>query len=278
MIKNNLLKGSSLLELVIYLLISSIVMSEIARNLVSSYKIYKNTKVETKADLKIKRVEAFLFKESLRDEIYFGIKKYIFHNNSKSFFSKYSGPEIPKLQIHTDSAVLESTNLIPSLFYKNSHNTEYTGIINIKDISNRQSLRFIGVNLTQLILYDQNYSLNLIGRNTWSLNIKNSNKNSFKILSLVNNNQQIKDSNYYIPELVTPIQDYFIIYTDSNNSLRRYSILTKSNQPIEEGILFKKLNPETCEIKLTESLNKNKNFTCIGSNVKILETVNLLDG
>ena len=115
---------------------------------------------------------------------------------------------------------------------------------------------------------------------SWSLDIKNSIKNRFEILSYLSIGQQKIELNNinYFPELVVPVQDHFIIYTDLNNSLRRHSLFTKSNQPIEEGISFKKLDLENCEIKLIDSINKSKIFKCSDSHVELLDTANLLDG
>lgn len=250
--KLSLKNGFTLIELILSLLITSIVIAAgfYVFRTIENHKI--NTLVQQEGRLQSDYFFDLLNNYFKQCNLIYSSSNYKIHNDGKIFDYKNNIIQVsknPKIAINRNSDAISFLILNPEMPLENSdiHSTpENTELclsnFNI-DLGKKKTLTS----------YEYFYVFYLNGKAETKAEIKNLNKKTdyckddfsykFKIKEIPPSVFS-KDVSAESPIFVFPIEESFIIYLDNNSTIRRYSPLTKENQPILNNVQSLKIFQE----------------------------------
>lgn len=248
--------------------------------------ISESTKLTSKTTSKILKKDAEINKlNSAADILSLAISKNVFnqkisihHWHTSIHLPEYISTRINSLQANhqadLNAAILEIAETLPSIFISSPTN----------------NLRFIGEDKLNLIKGKIKAWLVPFPNSTFRIKHANTfthlTKNIYAIeldQGIINSNLQILFNNtkttINTPYYLVPLTDHYLLYTSKANTLRRISLLTSENQPLEENLSLKFIQEGTCELKLIGAkFISDKSINCFNTNTqKVLDRIYALD-
>ncbi len=262
---NNNLKhrGFSLLELLVYIFFSITLSSIVSQAFLSMNKPYLITK-ETLLDReKLYNLEESLFLPITKYTLSKHIPTHRWHHLSDA--PDYLIQKVNNLSTNsrpnTNAAILELLELEGSMLLRNDiQHARFQGSFNKSTYINGDIKAWFSPEPMNDYLIFEKPKVVFLAKDLIQIEFNETNLNAakeiFSIKHTINHSGQTST-----PAIIYPIKDHFLLFTTSNNTLRRISLLSNENQPLLEEVSLEHTQEGFCEIKLTNS-NLKKSIEC----------------
>jgi len=267
-------KGFSLIELLVYMLLSGILLSVISTAFHSLAKPFKITNKKFSEEEKLNGLVDKLLTSIYKNTLNKFLPIHYWHSSSS--LPEYITTRINRLPTNSrpniNSVILELLDTESSLFLRSSIDAyRFQGNINKSVLISNNIKGWVSPEpLGSYLVIAKPKSIFLSGNIT---EIEFSKEDISLATNVLADTTSSLES---IPANFVPIRDHYILYTTNNNTLRRVSLLSSENQPILEGVILEGQPPNSCFIRL-ESSSKNKQISCENNQSSILMRLHAID-
>ena len=267
-------EGFSLIELLVYLLLSGILLSVISNSFHALSRPYKSINEKFIEEEKLKSLEDKLGTSIYKNTLNKFLPIHYWHNQLS--LPDHISKRIDKLSAtsrpNVNSAILELLDTEPSLFLRSTQNSyRYKGSINKSSLIGGGIKAWLSPEPLGNILVLAKPKTSFLMNNITEIGFTRN--EIFQSINILTKTQVALESN---PALLIAVRDHYLLYTTSTNTLRRVSLLSSENQPLLEGVMLEAGPPNSCIIRLKSS-KASKQILCENNQVSILMRLHAID-
>jgi Tfp pilus assembly protein PilE len=268
-------RAFSLIELMCYLLISSVIVAIVSQ---AYHSIAKSSVVyfkKNKIERELNAIEHILYQAIYKNSFHQHITTHYWHTKLprpiyiQNALNRLSTTSQPK----GNSVILEIVEIAPIVFTKSKGNQlTFSGKIEIDKISlNNLKGIFAPEPLASFIISGKPTLKHLVA-NDWEITLSGTSLSQAEILLTSEN---LKYTSY--PTVILPLTDHYILFTSNENILRRVSLITSENQPLLEQISLNKDSENSCLISYIDNSISSRFIGCKNAKISHLARTHAID-
>jgi Tfp pilus assembly protein PilE len=254
-------RAFSLIELMCYLLISSVILAIVSQ---AYHSIAKSSVVyfrKNQIERKFNAVEHILYQAINKNSFHQYIPTHYWHTSlpRPSYIQNALNRLSTSSQPTEHSAVLEIVELLPLLFTRSKGNQlTFSGNIEIDKVSMNNIKGIFSPEPLANFRISGKLTLKHLAANDWKLTLSAISLSQAEIL-LTNENLKYTSR----PNLILPLTDHYILFTSNENVLRRVSLITSENQPLLENISLNRASENSCLISyIDDNISSTRSTSC----------------